>query len=57
MRCPASNHDNREAAKFCEECAAPITSLCASCGPKQVHGRPGFTHTHRVVAESVCHSR
>ena len=32
MSCPTCGHENRPAAKFCEECAAPITRLCASCG-------------------------
>ena len=32
MRCPSCNHENREAAKFCEECAAPLRHACASCG-------------------------
>ncbi len=32
MRCPSCNHDNRAAAKFCEECAAPLGQQCGSCG-------------------------
>ena len=32
MRCPACDHDNRNAARFCEECAAPLERRCASCG-------------------------
>jgi class 3 adenylate cyclase/tetratricopeptide (TPR) repeat protein len=32
MKCAGCGHENREAAKFCEECAAPLKRLCASCG-------------------------
>src|SRR5216684_1047150 len=32
MRCPSCAHENRDAAKFCEECAAPLARSCASCG-------------------------
>jgi predicted amidophosphoribosyltransferase len=26
MRCPSCHHHNRDVAKFCEECAAPLGS-------------------------------
>jgi len=32
MRCPSCDHDNRDAAKFCAECAAPLVQRCGSCG-------------------------
>src|SRR5215472_11950324 len=32
MRCAACGHENRETAKFCEECAAPLIAACAHCG-------------------------
>jgi class 3 adenylate cyclase len=32
MKCAACNHENREGAKFCEECATPLARLCAGCG-------------------------
>src|SRR5207249_2839512 len=32
MRCPSCAHENRAAAKFCEECAAPLARSCGSCG-------------------------
>jgi hypothetical protein len=32
MKCPRCQHENRAAAKFCEECAAPLTGACANCG-------------------------
>ena len=31
MKCAGCGHDNREAAKFCEECAAPLAQRCPSC--------------------------
>ncbi|HXQ21535.1 MAG TPA: zinc ribbon domain-containing protein [Candidatus Acidoferrales bacterium] len=32
MNCAVCRHENRPGAKFCEQCAAPIKRLCASCG-------------------------
>jgi hypothetical protein len=32
MKCPGCGHENRNAAKFCEECAAPLGRKCSSCG-------------------------
>ncbi len=32
MQCPACGHENRDGAKFCEECAAPVTRRCGGCG-------------------------
>src|SRR5437773_2802774 len=32
MKCPACQHDNPVAAKFCEQCAAPLARQCANCG-------------------------
>ena len=32
MRCPSCGHENRDAAKFCEECAAPLGRKCEGCG-------------------------
>ena len=32
MRCPACQHENREAAKFCEECGQRLNMRCPSCG-------------------------
>ena len=31
MRCPRCRHENRAAAKFCEECAEPLTKRCSNC--------------------------
>ncbi len=32
MNCASCGHENRERAKFCEDCAAPLTRVCQSCG-------------------------
>ncbi len=32
MKCPRCQHENRQAAKFCEECAAPLARACPNCG-------------------------
>ena len=32
MKCPRCQHENRTAAKFCEECAAPLARTCPNCG-------------------------
>src|SRR6516164_3458496 len=32
MECPSCRHDNDIEAKFCEQCAAPLTKACTNCG-------------------------
>jgi ABC-type uncharacterized transport system ATPase subunit len=32
MKCSGCGHENGDAAKFCEECAAPLGRKCAGCG-------------------------
>src|SRR5262249_22210966 len=32
MKCPRCQHENEGSAKFCEECAAPLTRTCVNCG-------------------------
>jgi hypothetical protein len=32
MRCPRCQQGNPPQAKFCQECAAPLTRVCANCG-------------------------
>src|SRR3954452_20586078 len=39
MLCPSCGFDNREAAKFCGECATRLTSVCPSCGADAVPGQ------------------
>src|SRR5215510_15031488 len=38
MQCPRCGSDNREGAKFCNECAAPLLLRCPACGTEN---RPG----------------
>ena len=38
MQCPLCQHENREGAKFCDECGTPQASRCSSCGTEN---RPG----------------
>ena len=38
MECPRCGGDNREGAKFCNECAAPLPLRCPACGTEN---RPG----------------
>src|SRR5437879_1962730 len=32
MKCPRCQHENRSGAKFCEECAGPLSRTCPNCG-------------------------
>ena len=32
MQCTACGHDNRDEAKFCEECASALALACSRCG-------------------------
>ena len=32
MKCQKCQHDNSDNAKFCEQCAAPLTLTCGNCG-------------------------
>jgi len=32
MECPKCQHENREGAKFCEECGAKLQPICSNCG-------------------------
>src|SRR5438093_911405 len=36
--CPSCNHQNRDTARFCESCGAPLETRCRSCGAEL---RPG----------------
>ena len=38
MRCPNCESENRQGAKFCDECAAPLPLSCPNCGTEN---RPG----------------
>src|SRR5262245_14069733 len=32
MKCPRCQHENQTGAKFCQECSAPLASVCTNCG-------------------------
>src|SRR6266498_183970 len=34
MKCPSCGNDNREGAKFCGECAAPLAAVCRRRGAR-----------------------
>src|SRR5262249_1833421 len=38
MHCPSCGFDNREGAKFCNACGAPLALRCASCGSENPSG-------------------
>src|SRR5215813_6372555 len=38
MHCPSCGFDNREGAKFCNGCGAPVALRCASCGSENPSG-------------------
>src|SRR6516225_7497636 len=38
MKCAKCGAENREGAKFCNECAAPIEAACPGCGSKNKPG-------------------
>ena len=41
MKCSGCGHENREGAKFCRECAAPLanTTACPKCGTPSERGQ------------------
>ena len=38
MKCAKCGAENREGAKFCNECAAPIEASCPKCGSRNKRG-------------------
>src|SRR3990167_9375560 len=60
MRCPQCQHQNRDGAKFCEECAAPLARACANCG-SQPRAQPRLSapeaHIPRHLAEKILTSK
>jgi class 3 adenylate cyclase len=71
--CPRCKHENTAQAKFCEECAAPLSKSCASCGTQlsptakfcpecgQSTTEPRFAsptaYTPKYLAEKILSSR
>jgi len=47
MLCPSCGCDNREGAKFCNECAAPLSLRCPACGTEN---RPGAKFCNECAA-------
>jgi class 3 adenylate cyclase len=55
MQCPRCQHDNLPAAKFCQECATPLTRPCTNCGsqlPPSAKFCPECAHPAGAVARS-----
>lgn len=42
MRCPKCQHENRDEAKFCEECGAKLQPVCPSCGSEILNPQARF---------------
>src|SRR5262245_56511793 len=38
MQCPQCQHDNRDQAKFCNECGAKLEAACPQCGHRNAAG-------------------
>src|SRR3990167_84798 len=60
MRCPQCQHQNRDGAKFCEECAAPLARACANCGsPTRAQPRLAApeAYTPKHLAEKILTSK
>jgi hypothetical protein len=53
MKCPSCGSDNREGAKFCGECAAPLAAAlaCPSCGTANPKGRKFCDSCGQPLAE------
>jgi double zinc ribbon protein len=53
MKCPSCGCDNREGAKFCGECAAPLAAAlaCPSCGTTNPKGRKFCDSCGQPLAE------
>src|SRR5512136_1553749 len=62
MKCFRCQHENRPAAKFCEECAAPLVRTCANSGappaPSTASRFAGAeAYTPRHLAEKILTSK
>src|SRR5262245_7641847 len=51
MQCPRCHHENPQGARFCEECATPLSRTCSNCG-SQLSATAKFCSecAHPVVA-------
>jgi len=55
MRCPACNHDNRDAARFCDACAAPV--IAAARAHAQTAERSPRAYTPKHLADKILQSK
>ena len=55
MKCCACGHENREGAKFCRECAAPLalTSSCPKCGTPSERGQKFCDSCGQRIADAA----
>jgi len=53
MKCPSCGCENREGAKFCGECAAPLAEalVCVKCGTPNPKGRKFCDSCGQLLAE------
>ena len=58
MKCPRCAHENRQEARFCEECATPLARMCSNCGAT-LSATAKFCHAcaHPVAVETGTPSR
>ena len=56
MKCARCQHQNEDSARFCEECAAPLTLACVNCG-RQLSATakfcPGCAHPTRPAPQGA----
>ena len=56
MKCPQCQHENREGARFCEECGAKLQLVCPTCGSEVANPEARFCDecgARLVSAETV----
>jgi hypothetical protein len=53
MQCPQCQHDNREGAKFCNECATPLVPRCPSYAAENP---PGAKFCHQCATPLTEHT-
>src|SRR6266540_1181489 len=55
MKCQSCGHDNRAAAKFCRDCAAPLahTTSCPKCGTPSERGQKFCDSCGQPIAQAA----
>src|SRR5262249_12842059 len=58
MKCSGCGHENREGAKFCRECAAPLANAtaCPKCGTPSERGQKFCDSCGHRIAEPLTHA-